>query len=85
MAKSIVVLHSSTMQMYAGMSDKTIAQRIKDAREPSVYMEAARKFNTSYVYVMQIATGRRRAVRGKGAMIKTWLEDKVCVSNGIEQ
>lgn len=80
-----VILHLSTMQMYAGMSDKTIAQRIKDAREPSVYMEAARKFNTSYVYVMQIATGRRRAVRGKGAMIKTWLEDKVCASNGIEQ
>lgn len=72
-----VILHLSTMQMYAGMSDKTIAQRIKDLRKPSVYTAAAKEFNTSYVYVIQIATGQRKAIRGKGLAIKRYLERRL--------
>lgn len=56
---------------------KTIAERIKDLRQDSLYKVGAAQFQTTYKYVWQVAHGRRKATRGKGREIKEWLEKQL--------
>lgn len=52
---------------------QTLARKIKEKyRMP--YASIAKKYNTSYVYVCQIAAGKRTPQRGKGLKIKQELE-----------
>lgn len=50
---------------------------IKANRSDSFYQAAAKKFNTSYGYVIQIARGERQALRGKGRAIREWMEQSL--------
>lgn len=54
-----------------------LVEYVREKRGDSIYLTAARKFNTSYTYVVQIATGIRKAKRGKGLDIKRWLETQL--------
>lgn len=58
------------------MKNKTLAERIKEKKR-TPYQQIAEKYNTSEVYVGQIATGRRTPIRGKGLEIKKELEQLV--------
>jgi hypothetical protein len=62
------------------MQNDTISARIKGMPK-TPYQRCAAKFGTSYVYVVQIATGARIPVRGKGLEIKKWLEEFVHTIN----
>lgn len=55
---------------------ETIAKRIKK-RYKSPYTYLAKKYDTSYLYVHQIARGERNPVRGKGLLIKNELEQYI--------
>jgi len=50
-----------------------IAKKIKENKPKPLYVQAAEKFEVSYVYVNQIAIGARKATRGKGLLVKNWL------------
>lgn len=56
--------------------EKTLSQRFKEEC-PSAYKKAAILFNTSLGYVSQIATGVRSGSRGKGKLIKEYLEQRL--------
>ena len=56
---------------------KTIAQRINEKKEDSLYVLAASLFGCSYKYAWLIARGERKATRGKGREIKEWLEKQL--------
>lgn len=55
---------------------KTLAERIKKIRK-TPYQLIAEKYDTSEMYVGQIATGVRTPIRGKGLKIKQELEKLV--------
>lgn len=55
---------------------KTLAEKIKEVSK-TPYQVIAEKFDTSYMYVAQIATGMRKPVRGKGLLIKKELQELV--------
>lgn len=57
--------------------EKTIAQRIQSQKTESVYIVAAKKFNTNYKYVWMLARGERSGSRGKGKLIKEFLETQL--------
>lgn len=46
---------------------------IKVERAKSLYQLAEEKFDTSYNYVIKIATGKRTPTRGKGLEIRNYL------------
>lgn len=56
---------------------ESLTDKVREARRPSVYKEAAKKFDTSYDYVIQIASGRRKALRKKGKAIYEWIEGQL--------
>ena len=56
---------------------KTIAERINEQRNDSLYVRAAKRFGATYKYVWLIAMGKRKAIRGKGLEIKEWLESQL--------
>lgn len=56
---------------------RNLAERIRASRPDSIYQTAAERFNTSYDYVIQIATGWRKAKRGKAREIREWMEKQV--------
>ncbi len=48
------------------------------AREKkTLYQRAAEKFNTDYEYVSKIARGIRKGSRGKGKLIREYLEEEL--------
>ncbi len=53
-----------------------LATKIKEKKE-TIYQKAAKKFDTTYNYVFQIANDNNRGQRGKGKLIKEWLEQQI--------
>ena len=52
---------------------ETLARKIKKINA-TIYQRIAKKFDTSTLYVGQIARGERQPIRGKGLAIKKELE-----------
>ncbi|MRI64690.1 XRE family transcriptional regulator [Ornithobacterium rhinotracheale] len=53
--------------------NKTLAKAIKEKHQ-TPYQKLAKEFNTSPLYIGQIARGERHPIRGKGLAIKRELE-----------
>ncbi len=49
-------------------------RKLKQRKKLTLYQRAAKEFDTGYCYVSQIASGTRKAIRGKGKKIKEWME-----------
>jgi hypothetical protein len=62
------------------MQKETISARIKKGPK-TPYQVCAAKYKTGYVYVAQIASGKRVPTRGKGLEIKKWLENYINEQN----
>lgn len=56
--------------------EKTISQRYREIKF-GLYARTAKKFNASPIYVSQIACGTRSGSRGKGKLIKEFLENEL--------
>lgn len=69
--KKTLYLHPSNN---ANIMQSNLTGIIKANRSDSFYQAAAKRFNTSYGYVIQIARGERQALRGKGRAIREWME-----------
>jgi hypothetical protein len=52
---------------------ETLARKVKKINA-TIYQRIAKKFDTSTLYVGQIARGERQPIRGKGLAIKKELE-----------
>lgn len=50
-----------------------LSEKLKEKRK-TIYQEVAEKYGVTTDYVGFIARGKRKAVRGKGLMIRTELE-----------
>lgn len=55
------------------MQKMNLSREIKETKEKTLYQRAVEKYKTSYIYVVQIATGERKGLRGKGKEIKEFL------------
>lgn len=69
-----IIFVENFRQIYA--MKNTIASKIKNIKG-SLYMKAAKKFGTNYGYVSKIATDPNRGQRGKGKLIKEFLEQEI--------
>ncbi len=56
---------------------KTIAEIVNEQRKENLYVAAAKRFGTTYKYAWLIATGKRKATRGKGIEIKNWMKSQL--------
>lgn len=60
--------------------ETTIANKIKEKRG-SLYKQAVEMFGVTYKYVIQIATDPNRGQRGKGKLVKDWLNEQLNAEN----
>ena len=57
-----------------------VLNKIKE-KKGSLYQQAATLFDTTYNYVLQIASVPSRGQRGKGKLIKDWLNEQISKDN----
>lgn len=56
--------------------EKTLTEKIREQNE-SIYKVTAEKFGVTYKYVWVLARGTRSGSRGKGKLIKEYLEKQL--------